>query len=79
VLRGLYWKAGIPEYWLVDARKGQPQFDILRWTERGYAATRRKEGWLRSKVFGRSFLLTAKPDRLGNPQFFLRIGKAEPS
>ena len=73
VLRRLYWKAGIPEYWLVDARKDPPQFDILRRTERGYATTRRKEGWLRSKVFGRSFLLEAKPDRLGNPQFFLRF------
>jgi Uma2 family endonuclease len=73
VLRRLYWKAGIAEYWLVDARKQPPQFDILRWTERGYATTRRKESWLRSKVFGRSFLLEAKPDRLDNPQFFLRI------
>jgi Uma2 family endonuclease len=79
VLRGLYWKAGIPEYWLVDARKGDPQFDILRWTERGYAATRRKQGWLKSKVFGRSFLLEVRPDRLGNPQFFLRVGSKEPT
>ena len=79
VLRGLYWKAGISEYWLVDARKGPPQFDILRWTERGYAATRRKKGWLTSKVFGRSFLLEAQPDRLGNPQFLLRLRAAEPS
>jgi Uma2 family endonuclease len=76
VLRGLYWKAGVPEYWLVDARKGPPQFDVLRWTERGYATTRRKQGWLKSKVFGRSFLLEAKPDRLGNPQFILRRGEA---
>src|SRR5262245_20310262 len=25
-LRELYWKAGIPEYWLVDARSETPQF-----------------------------------------------------
>ena len=72
VLRNLYWRAGIPEYWLVDARKNPPQFDILRWTERGYSSTRRRQGWLKSKVFGRSFLLETKPDRLGHPQFFLR-------
>jgi Uma2 family endonuclease len=71
-LRKLYWLAGIPEYWLVDARKPPLQFDILSWTERGYSATRRRQGWLRSKVFGRSFLLETKLDRLGNPQFFLR-------
>jgi Uma2 family endonuclease len=76
VLRGLYWRAGIPEYWLVDVRKDPLQFDILRRTERGYAATRRKQGWMKSKVFGRSFLLETKPDRLGHPQYFLLIGDA---
>lgn len=72
ILRNLYWRAGIPEYWIVDARKTPPQFDMLCWTERGYSTTRRRQGWLKSKVFGRSFLLESKPDRLGHPQFFLR-------
>jgi Uma2 family endonuclease len=77
ILRNLYWRAGIPEYWLVDARIKPLRFDILRWTERGYSATRRNKGWLKSKVFGRSFLLETKPDQLGHPQFFLRMGTAE--
>lgn len=79
ILRNLYWRAGIPEYWLVDARKTPVQFDILRWTERGYSATRRRRGWLKSKVFGQSFLLETKQDRLGHLQFFLRLGTAEGS
>lgn len=79
ILRKLYWQAGIPEYWLVDARRPPVQFDILRWTERGYSATRRRQGWLKSKVFGRSILLETKPDRLGHPQFFLRLESADPS
>lgn len=79
ILRKLYWCAGIPEYWLVDARKPPLQFDILSWTERGYSATRRRQGWLKSKVFARSFLLETKPDRLGNPQFFLRFRADETS
>jgi Uma2 family endonuclease len=78
-LRNLYWRAGIPEYWLVDARKKPLKFDILEWTESGYTATRRSQGWLKSKVFGRSFLLETKADRLGHPQFFLRVRAAEPS
>jgi Uma2 family endonuclease len=78
VLRKLYWKAGIPEYWLVDARKGPLQFDILRRTERGYSGTRRQKGWLKSQVFGRSFLLETRADRLGNPQFFLRTSRTLP-
>jgi Uma2 family endonuclease len=77
VLRKLYWKAGIPEYWLVDAREAPPQFDILRRTERGYSGTRRQKGWLKSKVFGQSFLLEAGTDRLGNPRFSLRVGERE--
>ena len=79
ILRNLYWRAGIPEYWLIDARKTPVQFDILRWNARGYAVTRRKQGWLKSKAFGRSFLLETKPDRLGHPQFFLRIKEVETS
>ncbi len=72
VLRDLYWKAGIPEYWLVDVRRPPIQFDILRWTNRGYVATRRKSGWLRSRVLEHAFLLEAEPDRLRNPKYTLR-------
>ena len=79
ILRNLYWRAGIPEYWLVDARKTPVQFDILRWSERGYTAVRRRQGWLKSNMFGRSFMLEAKPDRLGHPQFILRMSSADPS
>ena len=73
VLRELYWRAGIPEYWLVDVRKEPLRFDILRRTGRGYVVSRRQGGWLKSGVFGRSFMLETKKDRLGNPQYFLRV------
>ena len=79
ILRNLYWQTGIPEYWLVDARQTPVRFDILRWMERGYSALRRKQGWLKSKVFGRAFLLETKRDRLGNPQFSLHLRDAEAS
>jgi Uma2 family endonuclease len=79
VLRDLNWRAGIPEYWLVNARKENLQFEILSWTTRGYCATRRRQGWLKSKVFDRSFLFETKPDRLGHPQFFLRMANADAS
>src|SRR5438105_4589106 len=41
VLMKAYWEAGIPEYWLVDARKEPLKFDILRHTSRGYVAARK--------------------------------------
>jgi len=72
-LRDLYFRAGVTEYWLVDARGEKPQFDILRRAARGYTPTRKQNGWLRSGLFGRSFQLTRKTDPLGHPQFTLGV------
>lgn len=73
VLRQAYWQAGIREYWLVDARKEPVDFDILRHTARGYAATRKRDGWLKSAVFGKFFQLTQRVNALGHPEFALNI------
>jgi Uma2 family endonuclease len=71
-LRSDYFRAGIPEYWIVDARDGALNFDILKRGSRGYTTTRTQaDGWLKSAVFGRSFRLTQATDPLGNPQFTL--------
>jgi Uma2 family endonuclease len=73
-LRRLYWLAGIPEYWLVDARTESVQFDILKRGTRSYLSTRKAPGgWLKSNVFGASFRLKRKMDQLGNPQFELEM------
>jgi len=73
ILRDLYWRAKLPEYWLVDVRKLPIQFDILRWTSRGYSATRARQGWLRSRVLDHLFRLETEADRLGNPKYLLRV------
>ncbi len=71
-LMELYWKAGIPEYWLVDARSEKLQFDIYQYTPDGYVPTRKPGGWVRSKVFPKtSFRLTRRTDELGNPDYSL--------
>jgi Uma2 family endonuclease len=70
-LRRDYWEAGIREYWLVDARPDPLHFDILRHTPKGYRATPRKDGWLKSSVFGKSFQLTSRPGALGHPEYTL--------
>ncbi|MBC8869246.1 MAG: hypothetical protein H8E44_07500 [Planctomycetes bacterium] len=73
VLRGLYWQADIPEYWLVDARGDRLQFDILRRHPDGYVPTRKQRGWLESAVFGKSFRLSSRPDELGHPEYTLSV------
>jgi Uma2 family endonuclease len=70
-LRELYWRAGIPEYWLVDAREDRLQFDILRHGSGGYVAARKQAGSVKSRVFGKSFRLTRHLDDAGNPDYTL--------
>jgi Uma2 family endonuclease len=72
-LRRGYWLAGIREYWLVDARKEPLVFDILRHTPKGYRATPKKGGWIKSAVFGKSFRLTCRTSTLGHPQYTLDV------
>jgi Uma2 family endonuclease len=72
-LRELYWRAGIREYWLVDARGEALEFDILRRTPAGYVPTRKQAGWIKSAVFRRSFKLVRRLDKLGHPDFTLKV------
>jgi hypothetical protein len=72
-LRQGYWEAGIREYWLVDARAQPLQFDLLRHGARGYVATRKQQGWVKSAVFGKSFRLTQRTNPLGHPEYALEV------
>ena len=72
VMRQAYWEARIAEYWLVDVRKDL-RFDVLRHTTRGYVATRKHEGWVRSAVFDKSFRLTATTNKQGHPDYTLHV------
>lgn len=54
-----YWHAGIPEFWLIDARGDQLVHTIYLRGEDGFApATRDLDGFQRSEVFGCWFRLT---------------------
>jgi Uma2 family endonuclease len=70
-LMSAYHNAGIPEYWLIDARDGQVRFDIYRRGKKGYTAGRKQDGWVKSPVLGRSFRLVQANDELGDPVFTL--------
>jgi Uma2 family endonuclease len=79
ILRRAYAEAGIREYWLVDARQEPLRFDILRWTARGYLASRKRLGWSRSEVFDRWFRLTQEPGGDGFPEFTLETQVQRPA
>lgn len=76
LLRQAYAEAGIREYWLVDARREPLRFDILRRTAKGYTASRRADGWIKSAVFGKSFRLTQRVNALGHPEYTLAVREA---
>lgn len=69
----LYWQAGVTEYWLVDARGDQLSFDINRRTPEGFVATSRRQGWVKSDVFGKSFRLTTEADDTDQPDYTLSV------
>lgn len=69
LLRDLYFKAGIAEYWLVDVRDGALSFEILQRSPEGYVAVPAVDGWIASKVFGKKFQLQKTSDPLGHPLF----------
>ena len=71
VLREAYALAGIPEYWLIDARLDPLRFDVLRLGKSGYTPARKRDGWARSEVFGQSFRLTRHEGDDGKPAFTL--------
>jgi hypothetical protein len=72
-LRHAYHRAGIREYWLVDARGEEIHFQILHWRKAGFVAAQRDAGWQRSRVFSRWFQLTRSKDRRGGWRYHLAV------
>jgi Uma2 family endonuclease len=72
-LRGAYHKAGIEEYWLIDARGNEINFQILAWQHTGYVSTTARDGWIYSKIFDREFRLTRTRNRIGGWSYSLEM------
>ena len=72
-LRDAYHRAGIPEYWPVDARGESLSFQILHRRSKGYVAAPVRDGWQRSRVFGREFRLERTLGRRGLPRYTLHV------
>lgn len=72
-LRESYHRAGIPEYWLIDARGEEIEFQILLHRPEGHEAAPRRGNWQRSDVFGRKFRLDRKRGRRDLWQYALQV------
>jgi Uma2 family endonuclease len=72
-LRRRYHRAGIPEYWLIDARREEIDFQLLRHAPRAYVVARPRGGWVTSAVLGRRVKLTRKRGRMNLWQYTLDL------
>ncbi len=72
ILRTAYHAAGIPEYWILDARQDEIQFVLLKWQPQGYVETPAVDGWYPSTVFRLEFQITRHRDQVGWWQYDLR-------
>jgi Uma2 family endonuclease len=68
-----YFDAGIQEYWLVDARGDEIEFNIYKRGPDSYVAVRKQGGWMKSPVLSKSFRLIRGMDAAGNPEFTLEV------
>ncbi len=73
-LREAYFRAGIKEYWLIDARGDEIDFQILWHEQAGYVeAPASRGGWQESRVFRRRFRLLRRRDRVGLWEYTLQV------
>jgi Uma2 family endonuclease len=77
LLRQAYHVAGVTEYWLIDARGDELQFEILQYTPADYQPTPAQDGWLTSQVFGARFRLTRERHQAGFWQYTLHVAPLE--
>lgn len=67
-----YFAAGIPEYWIVDARKKEIDFRILVAGQTEYSESERDNaGFAASRVFQRGFRLSRTRNQVGNWKYLL--------
>lgn len=72
-LKKAYFEAGIPEYWLIDARGARLSFQILKRGRNRYAPVEADGGgYRRSVVVGRSFRLVQQKNQIGGICYRLR-------
>jgi len=79
-LRELYHAAGVPEYWIVDVRSEAISFSLLVFEADGYAEAKSDaDGFLASRLLGRSIRLVRVPLRPGIDRYHLEVRAPETS
>lgn len=72
-LRERYARAGIPEYWIIDARSAVVRFAILVLADGAYEPAADEGRPQPSRVFARTFQLERAKNRIGTWRYALRV------
>lgn len=72
-LRAQYFRAGIPEYWLIDARGPKIKFQILIRGDTDYVAAPGRAGWQESRLFRRRFRLVRRRNQANRWEYILQV------
>jgi Uma2 family endonuclease len=70
-LRTAYYKAGVTEYWLIDARDEDIEFKLLVRGPKGFVEQQSQDDWRHSPVFGCEFRLLRETDQYGLMNYML--------
>ena len=73
LLKKTYFRARVREYWLIDARSDELDFQILVRGKSGFVAAPARGGWQRSHVFGCSVRLERRRGRMGLWRYALKV------
>lgn len=73
ILRSGYLKAGVGEYWIIDALGEHLDFQMLVSGGDGYCPVEACEGWLKSPTFGCLFKLSTNVDKNGFSHYLLDV------
>jgi Uma2 family endonuclease len=71
LLKRAYLKAGVPEYWLIDARKQEMAIQVFTFAKSGYKAVPVKRGRWKSSLFRVEFHLYRERDEFGYWEYTL--------
>lgn len=73
ILRQLYHRAGIPEFWLVNARGREIDFQILLREDADYVLSAPRGDWQKSPLFRQKFRLVRERGRHGLWEYTLQM------
>jgi len=73
LLRDAYHAAGVREYWLIDARGEEIDFQLLVHESAAFQAAAPGDGWHESPLFGAAFKIERERDRMNLWRYTLHV------